>query len=57
MKIRCRFGWHDWSNWEFVTKKNVYTDREAKYPTFEKMIYMRRCLDCDMSKIKTIKIK
>ncbi len=56
MKTTCRFGWHEWTKWEF--KDNVVIS--VMYPGYSKdyvtekvyEIQQRECIHCGIKKMR-----
>lgn len=56
MKLRCRLGWHDWENWEHVKTQQIFENDTDTRPAYSKVIYAKKCNDCQITKINTIKV-
>jgi len=58
VQIRCRIGWHDWSQYRHTETIDIYGDGfggMTTYPTSMKRIYERRCDSCGLPQIKKVK--
>lgn len=57
MKLRCRFGWHNWTSWgmpktkkmvcEGVLKKTYFGESGYSIP-YEALFTERNCVDCGL---------
>ena len=56
IRLRCRFGWHDWAHWEFYRSKNVYPSLEERgtnaLPIAQFQVFRRRCLGCGLVELR-----
>lgn len=56
MRLRCRFGWHDWSNWSVLDSKKhdlvtTVTRGHIGYATY--IMQETKCQSCGKVKQKT----
>ena len=54
MKLLCRFGWHQWTNWNepHKAKKNIGLTMEMPVTIFAQT---RRCAHCNKAQLCEIK--